>query len=60
MTEEELRQEIRLLRKEFSGMREMLDGVTSALQGAQRAYAAVAQRADLLESKHRRLTGFRA
>lgn len=29
----------------------MLEGVTAALTGAQRAYAAVAQRADLLEKR---------
>lgn len=33
----------------------MLDGVTTALNGAQRAYAAVSQRADLLDTRIKRL-----
>lgn len=50
-----LRQEVHLLREELTGLREMLEGVTSALSGAQKAYAAVAMRADLLESRLTRL-----
>ncbi len=53
-----LSQEVQLLRDELSGLREMLEGVTAALRGAQKAYAAVAMRADLLEERVRRsLTG---
>ena len=47
----ELRQEVYLLQEEMSGLREMLEGVTAALTGAQRAYAAVSQRADLLQKR---------
>ena len=46
-----LQQEVHLLREELSGLREMLEGVTAALSGAQKAYAAVAQRADILEKR---------
>lgn len=48
--------EVHLLRDELCGLREMLDGVTRALKGAQQAYAAVAQRADLLEERLRRMS----
>lgn len=49
-----LSQEVQLLRDELSGLREMLEGVTAALRGAQKAYGAVAMRADLLEERVRR------
>ncbi len=45
------RSEIHLLREELSGLREMLEGLCTALAGAQSAYGAVAQRADLLEKR---------
>ncbi len=52
-----MRQEVHLLRNELAGLREMLESVTGALKGAQKAYAAVAQRADLLEARMTRIKG---
>lgn len=49
----ELQEEIYFLQEELTGIRDMLAGVTAALSGAQRAYAAVAQRADILEKRLR-------
>jgi hypothetical protein len=48
-----LERELHLLREEMSGLRQMLEGSMAALQGAQKAYAAIAQRADLLDARFR-------
>lgn len=54
-----LEQDVHLLREELAGIRQMLDGSMAALQGAQRAYASVAQRADLLDTRLRKFTSVR-
>lgn len=46
-----LSQELDHMRDELSGIRELADGMFTSIAGAQRAYKAVCQRADLLEKR---------